>query len=705
MNTKDIELKIQLEKMVIGLSEPILIKGAGKFIAKIDSGNAGYNVIHGEDFVRQGDILNFKTVDADGNYKRISKKVVDTLNVHIGGGNVQERPVVELNIKFANEDYKKVPFSVTDRSHNDEKVLISKNFVRDELDALIDVGKVNMTEDDVVEVDYVTEGEKFRTKYSKTTNKMSDKMANITAPFKAASNVPTFVPRKIGGFANWVADKAEAIAFGKKDLFGAFDIQPASETETEKKIAKHKDNVKKDGKKLSKDNDNMSDKIYPNGTSKGTPDWKNIRVLDYQYNLANSKLTKDGWLKDYEENKNKENEVEDKLNKTIAVNTQSSNPNEQNDGQTAQSAPLVPTNQSVFIKRLGEILNENVPAPQQPAAAPETTKKIRQELKNTQFKTPEDLLNATNKFKNLTPVELKYIQDRYNKESQPAYEVAEELRNTEEFCLYFCSTPPVNSNIAVDDEDVLVNGGNGSENYIKSAKEFENKLGNEYKSLSANFMKKKDFSISSFSEYVSKLRNLIANTESTKDSLGYFVLAHSISLSEGKESRELYKFEDKKFLLYDGWRGDKQKEDEDGDAVQKTTDEEIAQKAAEEELFNKSLEEIDNSQYTNLKDVIPAMRGGIGKIDNKIILDDVKANIERAVEGLGLVNKAAQTNNIPGVLERLKNINSITRGSIEKIEEILKIIVSAYNEQKERQKQQEINSSFKPYFKDGKLIF
>lgn len=154
---KDIELKLQLEKMVIGLEEPILIKGAGKFIAKVDSGNGGYNVIHGEDFVKQGDILNFKTYDADGNERRISKKISDIININIGGGNIQERPVVELNIKFADEEYRKIPFSVTDRSSNKQKVLLSKDFVKNELQALIDVGKTNMTENEPVEVEYVTE--------------------------------------------------------------------------------------------------------------------------------------------------------------------------------------------------------------------------------------------------------------------------------------------------------------------------------------------------------------------------------------------------------------------------------------------------------------------------------------------------------------------------------------------------------------------
>lgn len=149
--------KLTLEKLVIGLEEPILIKGIGKIDAKIDSGNGGYNVIHGKDFVQQGDILSFETEDSDGNIKRVSKKIKSTLNVNIGGGHVQERPVIELDVQFAGEDYKKIPFSVTDRGDNEHKVLISKDFVGNELNALIDVNKINIS-DDGINVDYVTEG-------------------------------------------------------------------------------------------------------------------------------------------------------------------------------------------------------------------------------------------------------------------------------------------------------------------------------------------------------------------------------------------------------------------------------------------------------------------------------------------------------------------------------------------------------------------
>lgn len=150
-------LRLTLEKMVIGVEEPILIKGIGEIIAKVDSGNSGYNVIHGEELIIQGDILTFKTENKDGKERRVSKKIKDTINVNIGGGHIQERPVIELNVQFGGQDYKKVLFSVTNRKDNEHKVLLSKDFVGKELEALIDVTKDNIA-DDNVNVDYVTEG-------------------------------------------------------------------------------------------------------------------------------------------------------------------------------------------------------------------------------------------------------------------------------------------------------------------------------------------------------------------------------------------------------------------------------------------------------------------------------------------------------------------------------------------------------------------
>lgn len=142
---KKLELGLQLERLVIGIEEPILVKDLGEIQAKIDSGNGGYNVIHGEDIMYQGNQVVFLTYDGAGNKKRMSKKLKDELDVHIGGGIVQKRPVIELDVKFANEEYKKIPFSVTDRTDNTHHILISKDFVEKTIDALIDVGAKNIS--------------------------------------------------------------------------------------------------------------------------------------------------------------------------------------------------------------------------------------------------------------------------------------------------------------------------------------------------------------------------------------------------------------------------------------------------------------------------------------------------------------------------------------------------------------------------------
>ena len=144
-----LEQKVLLERLVIGLEEPVLIKGLGELSAKIDSGNGGYNVIHGTDFHQQGNELMFTTHDSFGHEKKMQATVIDTIEVNMGGGNIENRPVIELDIKFAGEDYKKIPFSVSDRSTNTNPILISKGFVEKELEALIDVGAKNISSDGI----------------------------------------------------------------------------------------------------------------------------------------------------------------------------------------------------------------------------------------------------------------------------------------------------------------------------------------------------------------------------------------------------------------------------------------------------------------------------------------------------------------------------------------------------------------------------
>ena len=213
--------------MVIGLEEPILIKGIGEIIAKVDSGNAGYNVIHGEDLTVQGDILTFKTQNKDGKDRRVSKKIKEKLNVNIGGGHIQERPVIELDVQIGGQDYKKILFSVTDRSSNENKVLISADFVGKELDALIDVTKKKIA-DDNVEVDYVTES---------LWGGIKKAAEATTTPFKKINNLRNKVTAGLENMAQKAKDSASWV-FGDP---GKTELSPEIAKSIEDEIAAIKD--------------------------------------------------------------------------------------------------------------------------------------------------------------------------------------------------------------------------------------------------------------------------------------------------------------------------------------------------------------------------------------------------------------------------------------------------------------------------------
>tara|TARA_B100000214_G_C23905622_1_gene598711 strand:- start:275 stop:712 length:438 start_codon:yes stop_codon:yes gene_type:complete len=121
---------------VIGLVEPINIDTVGDIDAKVDSGNGAFNVLHGDIISKRGENIIISTV----NNKKLKKKVVDTVIIHIGSGNKEERPVVLFDITFDGKKYKDVPFSIADRSENEYPVLVGKDFVS-KIDKLIDVDK------------------------------------------------------------------------------------------------------------------------------------------------------------------------------------------------------------------------------------------------------------------------------------------------------------------------------------------------------------------------------------------------------------------------------------------------------------------------------------------------------------------------------------------------------------------------------------
>lgn len=210
-----LEKKVLLERLVIGLEEPVLVKGLGELQAKIDSGNGGYNVIHGTDFHQQGDVLMFTTHDSFGHEKKISAKIIDDIEVNMGGGNIEKRPVIELDIKFAGEDYKKIPFSVSDRSSNTHPILVSKGFVENELEALIDVGAKNISNDgvDVVYGESLALDEGVLGAIGKgigsTVKGVSKTAGDIKRGMQTVGNVYNRAMNGVGNFGDWLSGNAK----------------------------------------------------------------------------------------------------------------------------------------------------------------------------------------------------------------------------------------------------------------------------------------------------------------------------------------------------------------------------------------------------------------------------------------------------------------------------------------------------------------
>ena len=134
-----------LEKQVLGLIEFFDVDGIGKIPSKLDSGNGAFNVIHGEDIQVQGNKVHFKTV----NNQRLMKEKVDEIVINVGAGNTETRPVVNFDLKIGNKEFKDIPFSVGDRSTNLFKILVSKDFIEQHLDALIDVSQEDIADEEI----------------------------------------------------------------------------------------------------------------------------------------------------------------------------------------------------------------------------------------------------------------------------------------------------------------------------------------------------------------------------------------------------------------------------------------------------------------------------------------------------------------------------------------------------------------------------
>jgi len=133
-----------IEKQVFGLIEFFDLDEVGKIPAKLDSGNGAYNVLHGVDIQTQGDKVFFRTE----NGTTLLKDKKGEITINVGAGNTEDRPIVEFDFSIGNKQFTNIPFTLSDRSTNLYKILVGKEFIENELDALIDVSQENIADED-----------------------------------------------------------------------------------------------------------------------------------------------------------------------------------------------------------------------------------------------------------------------------------------------------------------------------------------------------------------------------------------------------------------------------------------------------------------------------------------------------------------------------------------------------------------------------
>ncbi|NBW58571.1 hypothetical protein EBR43_12520 [bacterium] len=120
---------LEFHKETLGVKEYITFPKfpeLGEVQAKVDTGNEAYNVLHGVDIKDVGKEVTFTTV----NNRKITLTKIDEIKIHIGSGVKEDRPVVLIDFVMNGKEYKMFPFSIADRSENNEPVLLGEPFLR-----------------------------------------------------------------------------------------------------------------------------------------------------------------------------------------------------------------------------------------------------------------------------------------------------------------------------------------------------------------------------------------------------------------------------------------------------------------------------------------------------------------------------------------------------------------------------------------------
>ena len=108
----------------LAVREKVMVDGR-EYTAKIDTGNSGYNMMHGDNIKDNGDHTVSFTLP---NGKRITKKIVSRITVKSGIGE-KKRLVVLMDVEFQGKKYPNIKFSIGDRSHMSTKVLFGLQFL------------------------------------------------------------------------------------------------------------------------------------------------------------------------------------------------------------------------------------------------------------------------------------------------------------------------------------------------------------------------------------------------------------------------------------------------------------------------------------------------------------------------------------------------------------------------------------------------
>ncbi len=107
-----------------GWEEIVTVKPFGDLIAKFDTGNARYSVIHAEDIEAKGKRITFTHGE-----KTITTKLVGDY-VSITGGGEDKRYLVDLDFKFAGSSYGKITFGLDNRDNFNTDVLLNRKTMR-----------------------------------------------------------------------------------------------------------------------------------------------------------------------------------------------------------------------------------------------------------------------------------------------------------------------------------------------------------------------------------------------------------------------------------------------------------------------------------------------------------------------------------------------------------------------------------------------